>query len=170
MKQSSTRKKYPMTQEERFKLQQALENFNRKQIHSEKVADEEDGEGGEGGDSGTAGGAGGVEVEKLFFVENFSLLRLGEKEFGPTNEFDVAAYLAKNTRSLRGEMGHESGLKAHPILSKLSKFDGDTPDMSTDPTLNDAAVDRYENTLQLQMQLQNKNQLSSRPELKPRGP
>jgi len=123
---------------------------------------QEDEEGGEegGGQTGT-----GTAIEKRMFVETFGLLRNGEKQFGMVNEFDPLAYLAKSEQNLKGELSHERGnrLKAHPILSQLSKFDGDTPNMSMDPNQNPQAEERYENRLQLQMAMQNRPKVTPKP-------
>jgi hypothetical protein len=121
---------------------------------------------GEGG--GSSGGQGGTVIEKRLFAETFGLIRNGEKEFGVAHEFDQLAYLAKSEPgNLKGELGqqHESGsrLKQHPILSKLSKFDGDTPNMSMDPTQNSEAQERYEHKLKLAMAMQNRPQIAPKP-------
>lgn len=135
--------------------QQKLSHIN------ENDPDDEDGEKGGGGTTGE----GGVVVEMHLFVETFGLIRQGEKQFGPTNEFDALAYIAKSQPNLKGELGYEkgNGLKQHPILSKLSKFDGDTPKMSIDPTKNEAAQNRLENRLQLQMAMKNRPQMTMKP-------
>lgn len=141
-----------------LKLHQALEA-------SHVTRDTDDDEGGS-----TTGGQGGVTVEKRLFVEMFGLIRAEEKQFGIAHEFDQLAYLAKaNPNPLSGELGQRqgNGLKSHPILSHLSKFDGDTPNMSMDPTQNTDAQERYENKLQLQLQNQPNNRPSAVPTLKP---
>ncbi|MCD6047213.1 MAG: hypothetical protein K0S08_860 [Gammaproteobacteria bacterium] len=130
----------------------------------QKLAHAKDEEGGskEGGSSST--GQGGAVVEMHLFIETFSLIRNGEKQFGAINDFDPLAYLAKTQRSsLNGEIGASNQLKSHPILSKLSKFDGDTPNMSMDPKKNEAAQNRLENRLQLQMAMKNRPQITPKP-------
>jgi hypothetical protein len=118
--------------------------------------------GDKGGSSST--GQGGAVVEMHLFIETFSLIRHGEKQFGAVNDFDPLAYLAKTQRSsLNGELGAGDQLKSHPILSKLSKFDGDTPNMSMDPKKNEAAQNRLENRLQLQMAMKNRPQITPKP-------
>ena len=118
--------------EELLKLEQALALM-------QKAAPEK-----EEGDGGEAGGAkGGSEIQMRMFVETFSLIRAGEKGFGPTNEFDPTAYLAKDKPQFREGLDAANRLKNHPILSKLSKFDGDTPKMSMDPKQNPDAQQPY---------------------------
>lgn len=155
-----------MTQETEhlLKLQQALAAKNLARVCDGKKSDDD-----QGGETGsTTGGQGGIIVEKRLFVEAFGLIRSGEKEFGIAHDFDQLAYLAKeNPNPLAGELGQKAGngLKNHPILSQLSKFDGDSPNMSLDPTQNSDAQDRYENKLQLQNQPTNRP--SAAPTLKP---
>lgn len=145
--------------EDLLKLRIALAE-QQKLAHVKENADEGSEESG-----GSTTGQGGAVVEMHLFVETFGLIRNGEKQFGPTNDFDALAYLAKSQPNLKGELGHEkgNGLKQHPILSKLSKFDGDTPNMSIDPTKNEAAQNRLENRLQLQMAMKNRAQMTMKP-------
>ena len=150
-----------------LKLNQALAAKNLARLVVNVTADEDEDEEG-GGEEGGSTGEGGVTVEKRLFVEAFGLIRNGEKQFGIAHEFDQLAYLAKENRNLlNGELGQNAGngLKNHPILSHLSKFDGDTPDMSMNPETNPDAQQRYEN--QLQLLNQPNNRPSSAPTLKP---
>ncbi len=146
--------------EELLRLQQALVASQEKLRPLEE--DEEGREGSAGGttDQGTA-------IEMRMFIETFSLLRNGEKQFGPLNEFDSLAYSAKaEKRNInQGELSNklDNRLKTHPILGKLSKTDGDTPNMTIDPKQNPDAVNRHENRLQLQMAFKNRQQLTFKP-------
>ncbi len=152
--------------EDLLKLEEALAGFDTR-LHLAQTDNEGD-ESSDGGDDGTGsiGGQGGVEIEKRLFVEVFSLLRQGEKEFGPTNEFDPIKYLNKDTRSLKGELGQSAGLKQHPTLGNLSKFDGDTPDMSI-PDRHPEAQESYQHRLTLQMSKQNQLQQDMTPRPSP---
>jgi hypothetical protein len=151
------------------KLQEALQVAS---TTLAKVAPETDEQGDdEGGTTGGSNGGGSVEVEKRLFAEVFGLVRNDEKKFGPVAEFDSAAYVAKAQQELAqgkgNQLNNDQGgrLKAHPILAKLAKFDGDTPNMNMNPQQNEQAQLRYQERLELRMGLRHRYT----PQIKPSG-
>ena len=103
----------------------------------------------------------------------FGLQRTHEKQFGPVSDFDAMAFVAEarlaeqQGKAQAAEQGKKSSLKSHPVLGKLSKFDGDDPKMSMNPETNDKAQERNEHRNELKMGL--RNSPSSAPKPKPSG-
>lgn len=147
------------------KLQHALTLMAAKAVDPKKI-DQDDDEGGT-----TTTGSGGVVVEKVLFAEVFGLQRASEKQFGVVGDFDPIAYAAEAAKvsQEKSELGQaaKGTLKAHPILSKLAKFAGDTDKMSMNPQENAKAQERNEHRLNLRMSLKNKP--NSTPTPKPGG-
>lgn len=131
------------------KLQQALTALAETTAKAPLAEDDE------AGSAGTAtGGAGGVVIDKVLFAEVFGLQRASEKQFGPVGEFDPIAYAAEIQKQAQEAKAQAKGsLKSHPILAKLAKFDGDTPDMNMNPQDNPKAQERNELRMSLRMGL-----------------
>lgn len=154
------------------KLQQALLSLRTEASLSPKALPSKDADEDEGGASTAGGGSGGIVIDKVLFAEVFGLQRVSEKLFGPVGDFDPIAYAAEEAQQ-KHEQGQEQNasskgtLKAHPILSKLAKFAGDTSKMSMNPQENQTAQNRNELRLSLKMSL--KNNPNSAPKPKPGG-
>lgn len=147
------------------KLQHALS------LMADKAAEQKQQDDEDGGDVTTTGTGGGVVIEKVLFAEVFGLHRASEKQFGVVGDFDPIAYAAEAAKvsQEKSELGQaaKGTLKAHPILSKLAKFAGDTDKMSMNPQENAKAQERNEHRLNLRMSLKNKPNATPTP--KPGG-